>query len=37
MVQYKYIKGGIYMKSYNPDEGSYDMRMICNQQNKKRG
>lgn len=37
MVQYKHIKGGIYMKSYNPEEGSYDMEMLCNQQNKKRG
>jgi hypothetical protein len=35
MVQYKHIKEGIYMKSYNPDEGSYDMGMLCNQQNKK--
>ena len=25
------------MKSYNPEEGSYDMGMLCNQQNKKRG
>ncbi len=23
------------MKSYNPEEGSYDMEMLCNQQNKK--
>ncbi len=23
------------MKSYNPDEGSYDIEMLCNQQNKK--
>ena len=37
MVQYKHIKGGIYMKSYSPEEGSYDMGMLCNQQNKKRG
>lgn len=26
-----------FMKSYNPDEGSYDIGMLCNQQNKKRG
>lgn len=37
MVQYNHIKGSIYMKSYNPDEGSYNMGMLCNQQNKKRG
>ena len=37
MVQYKHIKGDIYRKSYNPEEGSYDMGMLCNQQNKKRG
>ena len=37
MVQYKHIKEGIYMKSYNPEEGSYGMEMLCNQQNKKRG
>lgn len=37
MVQYKHIKGGIYQKSYNPEEGSYYMGMLCNQQNKKRG
>lgn len=22
------------MKSYNPEEGNYDMGMLCNQQNK---
>ena len=37
MVQYKHIKGDIYMKSYNSEEGSYDMGMLCNQQNKQRG
>ena len=37
MAQYKHIKRDIYMKSYNPEEGSYGMEMLCNQQNKKRG
>jgi hypothetical protein len=37
MVKYKHIRRGIYMKSYNPEKGSYDMGMLCNQQNKKRG
>lgn len=37
MVKYKHIRRGIYMKSYNPEEGSYDKGMLCNQQNKKRG
>lgn len=36
MVQYKHIKGYLYEKLY-PNEGSYDMGMLCNQQNKKRG
>jgi len=35
MVKYKHIRRGIYMKSYNPEKGSYDMGMFCNQQNKK--
>ena len=35
MVQYKHIKEGIYMKVITPEEGNYDMGMLCNQQNKK--